>query len=109
MNKKSFGLLSTIILIVIFSFTSIAIIQNKTFSNRIDRLKYLELQANIYMLNVKQYIKTHTINEIKNYTLNDKRYNLEIKEDTNSSINKFHIFISTKDETHIKIYKFISK
>ena len=109
MNKKSFGLITTIILVVIFSFISIIIVQNKIFSNRIDKLKYLELQANIYMLNIKQYIKTHTVSEIKNYTLSDKRYNLKIKEDTNSSINKFHIYISTKDQTHISLYNFVSK
>ena len=48
-TKKAYALLSALILIVIFSYLSIKIVQNNYFANKINHLKYIELQAKIYL------------------------------------------------------------
>ncbi|MCK5293222.1 MAG: hypothetical protein KAJ49_01125 [Arcobacteraceae bacterium] len=107
--KKGFGLLSVLILLVIFSFLSINIVQNHNFSSNIDKLKYLHLQANIHMSNIKKYIAEHSSAEIELYQLNDDRFNLILeKEDIGSSI-KYHLYLKTIDDTHISIYTTILK
>jgi hypothetical protein len=93
--KKSFGLLSVLILLIIFSFLSINIIQNQNFSSQIDRLKYLQLQALIYMKNIKNNIS---------YNPNDKRFKIKItSEDINNTATKYNIYISN-EENHISLY-----
>jgi len=93
--KKSFGLLSVLILLVIFSFLSLSIIQNKNFSSQIDRLKYLQLQASIYMNNIKNNLS---------YNPRDNRFDITInQEDINSSSTKYHIYI-TNTQNHITLY-----
>jgi hypothetical protein len=108
--KKSFGLIGVIFLILIFSFLSVNIVQNQTFSNKIDQLKYLHLQANIHINHLKKYIKTHTKAQISTYSLDDDRFILFIQaEDINNSTVKYHLNIKTKDDTHISIYDSIIK
>ncbi len=55
-QKRGFLLLSVIILLVTFSYLSISIIQNQTFSSQIDKLKYLEIQAKIHIGTIEKYI-----------------------------------------------------
>ena len=107
--KKGFGLLSVLVLLIIFSFLSINIIQNNNFSSNIDKLKYLHLQANIHIVNIKKYIINHTNSDINNFILNDNRFDLRIdSEDINSS-KKYHIHLKTVDEMHISIYDNVLK
>jgi len=78
MSKKGFGLISVLVLLVTFSFLSINIAQNKAYSSKIDSLKYLALQATIYMYDVKQFIIKND-DEINSFKLEDKRFSLYIK------------------------------
>lgn len=112
-QKRGFLLLSVIILVVTFSYLSISIIQNQTFSSQIDKLKYLEIQEKIHFDNIKQYIdKTNTESLILAYKLNDTRFDLIIKsehsEDLNNSKITYHITIQSKDE-HVTFYQTIIK
>ena len=107
-QKRGFLLLSVIILLVTFSYLSISIIQNQTFSSQIDKLKYLEIQAKIHMGKIEKYInETNNELEILNYKLNDERFDLKIKSeqrDTNSSQITYHITVKSKDEP-VTLYK----
>ncbi len=111
-QKRGFLLLSVIILMVTFSYLSISIIQNQTFSSQIDKLKYLEIQAKIHMGKIEKYInETNNELEILNYKLGDERFNLKIKSeqlDTNSSQITYHITVKSKDEP-VTLYKKIIK
>lgn len=110
MIKKGFGLLSVLILLVVFSFLSINIVQNQTFSSKIDTLKYLHLQAIIYISNVKKYIQNNSDEQIQTYNLDDDRFILLIQsEDINSSTILYHISLKTNDDTHIAVYDSLVK
>ncbi|MCI0500735.1 MAG: hypothetical protein L0Y61_03170 [Epsilonproteobacteria bacterium] len=111
-QKRGFLLLSVIILMVTFSYLSISIIQNQTFSSQIDKLKYLEIQAKIHMGKIEKYInETNNELEILNYKLEDERFDCQIKSeqlDTNSSQITYHIMVKSKDEP-VTLYKNIIK
>jgi len=93
LSYKAFGLISVLVLLVVFSYTSIFIIQNKTFSSNINKLKYLEIQAKIYLYNIQNS------NDIKNYILNDDKFLLDIQEEDYNSTNfLYYITIKAKNE-----------
>lgn len=103
-QKRGFLLLSVIVLLVTFSYFSIQILQNQTFSFQIDKLKYLEIQGKIHMDKVETYIKkTNNELEILSYHIADERFDFKIEsehlEDANGSqIINYHITIKAKDE-----------
>lgn len=99
-GKKSFALLTVLIVVVLFSFLSIKIVQNQTFSSKVNKLKYLELQGQLHLLKIKEFIKKDSI---VNFVLNDERYSLKYMIDGN----KTHIYLNSKDEP-IKFYKVFS-
>ena len=109
MNKKGFGLISALVLLVIFSFLSINIIQNQNYSSKIDTLKYLKLQSKIYMYNVKEFIRKNNYKQISNYKLNDNRFLLEIKKEDLNNSTKYHIYIKTNNDIPISTYENIIK
>jgi type II secretory pathway pseudopilin PulG len=95
--KQSFSLLTVLIVVVLFSFLSIKIVQNQTFSSQIDKLKYLEIQAKIHLLQIEEFIKNDSI---ENFILNDNRFELNYSKDGNTT----HIYLNAKDE-HLNFYK----
>ncbi len=103
-SKKSFSLFITIILVMIFAALSISIVETKVTSSNIDKLKYLNLQANIHLEYVKEYISTHTTDEVLSLNLDDSRFDLSISSFEENNISKYHIYIKTIDETPISIY-----
>ena len=111
-QKRGFLILSVIILMVTFSYLSIQIVQNQTFSSQIDKLKYLEIQAKIHIGKIEKYInETNNEELILNYQLEDKRFDLKIKseqQDTNSSQITYHITVKSKDEP-VTLYKELIK
>lgn len=95
--KKSFSLLTTLLLVVLFSFLSVKIIQNQTFSTQVDKLKYLELQGKVHLEKIKTFIQNDSI---KNFVLNDDRYELNYSFEGNLT----HIYIKAKNEP-VTIYE----
>lgn len=110
-NKKSFALLMTIIALSSFAYLSLSIIETNAITTKIDTIKYLHLQANIHLKYIKNFILTHTEDEILNLNLNckDKRFDLTIikKEINHKSI--YHISLKTKDDSYISVYERIIK
>jgi len=108
--KKSFALLTTILFVVLFSFISVRMVETNLLQSNLNTLKYLHLQAKIYMDEVSGYIESHTDAEILEFEnlWNNDSYSLTIvQDDTNSSI--YYISIKTIDDTHIRLSQKIIK
>ena len=107
-KKKSFALFLTILALISFSYLSLSILETNSISSNIDKHKYLYLQANIHLKYIKEYIMIHSQEEIENFNLSDKRFNLSITPTTDNNITNYHISINTKDDTNIRIYSTIN-
>ena len=107
--KKSFALLLTISLIVLFSFFSLSIVETNMFSTNLNKLKYLHLQANIHLSNITKYIKTHTKEEINTIGLDDDRFDLLIVEKNENNNTKYYISIKSVDDTTVRVLNTIIK
>ena len=94
--KKAFILLSTLFILILFSYLSINIIQNQSFNIKLDNLKYFELQALIHLKYIKQQLKNYI--PIDKIVINDNRYTINITQKNNNYI----INIKHKTE-HISI------
>lgn len=108
-NKKSFALLVTIFLVLLLAFFSLRIIENNLFLSNLNKLKYLNLQGNIHMDYIKDFINTKSKYEIDNFSLDDDRFNLELikKDEDNKTI--YYIYLNTKDKTPIRLSQTIIK
>jgi hypothetical protein len=107
--KKSFTLLISIILFSIFSYLAVCIIENKAYSTNIDKLKYLHLQARIHLDYLVQYILNHTNEEIQNIQLNDDRFIIDITLLVENNTTCYHIAVSSRDDSKIRVYKEVIK
>ncbi len=107
--RQSFALFMTIIALTSFSYLSLSIIETNSISSNIDTLKYLHLQANIHIKYIKEYITTHTKEEIENLNLSDARFNLIITPKNDNNLTIYNISIQTNDDTTIRICSSISK
>jgi len=108
--KKSFALLTTLILIILFSFLGIRIVETNLLGSNLNKFKYLHLQAKIYEDTIINFINTHNDIEINEFIniWNDNRFEINISnDDTNSSI--YYISIKTKNESHIRLSQKIIK
>jgi len=108
--KKSFALLTTILLVILFSFVSLRIVETNLLSSNLNKLKYLHLQATIHFDDIKEYIKNHNDSEITNYlnNWNDNRFVVNLhNDDTNSSI--YYLSIKSSDDSHIRLSQKIIK
>jgi len=110
--KKSFVLLTTILLVVVFSFLSLRMVETNLLSSNLNTLKYLHFEATKHRDILVSYIKNHTDEEIKEYartfTLNDNRFKASIlQEDAESSV--YYLSIETVDDSHIRLSQKIIK
>jgi hypothetical protein len=109
--KKSFALLSTLLLVIVFSLVSIRLVETNLLSSNLNSLKYLHLQATIYMDTISKYIETHSTIEIQQYqdSWNDDRFSIQIiQDDNNSSI--YYSSIQTIDKnSHVRLSQKIIK
>jgi hypothetical protein len=108
--KKSFALLTTIILVMLFSFISIRIVETNLLSSNLNKLKYLHLQANIHIDSISKYIKNHNDLEIKEYKNNwqDERFSINITNDENND-SIYYTSIKTSDNSHVRLSQKIIK
>ena len=101
-KSKSFILFTSLLILVLFSFLSINIIQNKSYSSKINTLKYLELQAEIHLKYIKQQLKVGV--KSTEINIHDSRFRLEI---IKLDDKKYNIYISHIKE-HISLYTSLS-
>ncbi|BFU77051.1 hypothetical protein ALC152_02660 [Arcobacter sp. 15-2] len=108
--KNSFALLTTLLLVLLFSVLSIRFIEVNLLSSNLNRLKYLHLQAIIYKDTIESYILTHNQMEIEQYKQdwNDATYTMDIIVDENNS-SIYYLNIATKNNYHIRLSQKIEK
>ena len=104
--KKSFSLFITIILVSLFSYLSLSILETKNISSNIDTLKYLHLQAQIHLEYIKNYIKIHSQNEIESFILNDNRFYTNIIKQNENNQTIYNITIKAKEKNIRLNYSF---
>lgn len=111
MNKKpAYALLITMFLVVLFGIFSLTIIQNNIFSQNLNKLKYLHLQAKIYMDNIIVYINNSSDDDINSFNLNDDRYEVKINKNIDEhNLTKYYITIQTVDDTPVRLSQSIVK
>lgn len=102
-HKRSFALFITIILVVLMSYFSYSIVQSNIFSSNLNKLKYLHLQAKIHLDFIKKYIISHRSVQIENFTLNDKRFGVDIVSKDENSTTVYYISIATLNDTPIRL------
>ena len=107
--KKGFALIFTIILVISFSIYSLTIIETDTISSNINKLKYLHLQANIYITHIKDLIKSNGVINIEDLNLHDNRYELNVTKVLDGNRTNYYISINTKDETPVRLSELIVK
>ena len=107
MNQKpAYALLITMFLVVLFGIFSLSIIENNTFSQNLNKLKYLHLQAKIYMDSIIVYINNSSDEDINNFNLNDDRYEVKIlKKVDEDNLTKYYITIQTVDDTPLRFFQ----
>ncbi len=112
--KRGYLLFSVIILLILFGYYSIKIVQNHIFHSNIDKLKYLEIQSLIHLKKYEIIIYSkNDKNAILNYTINDQRFQSSIKScdfanENNTTTEKYCVVIKAKNEP-IRIYKEFTK
>lgn len=107
--KKSFVLLSTILLVVIFSFLSISMVETNLLSSNLNTLKYLHFEAIKHQDTIITYIKEHNDEEIEAYaTTFDDRFEIELRKDEEES-SVYYLSIKTVDDSHIRLSQKIIK
>ena len=108
--KQSFALLTTIILVILFSVISIRLVETNLLSSNLNKLKYLHLQANIHIDKINDYIKNHNHTEIDEYKNNwiDQRFSINITNDENNS-SIYYMSIKTNDDSHVRLSQKIIK
>ena len=109
-KKSAYALLITMFLVVLFSLFSISIIENNSFSQNLNKLKYLHLQAQIHIDNIIVFIKNSTPEDIESFNLDDNRFKTKIiKNIDEHNLTKYYITIQTVDDTTVRLSQSIVK
>ena len=109
--KNSFALLTTLLLVIIFSFFIIRFVETNLLSSNLNSLKYLHLQALIYKDTIEQFILVQTNEEIQEYlnSWHDNRFLIKIIQD-NTNESMYYYSIETVDSSnHVRLSQKIIK
>ncbi|MGB3751348.1 MAG: hypothetical protein WA945_07240 [Arcobacteraceae bacterium] len=110
--KKSFVLLSTILLVVVFSFLSLRMVETNLLSSNLNTHKYLHFEAIKHRDTIITYIKEHENDDIESYTnslsLVDNRFEIELRKDEEEN-SVYYLSIKTVDDSHIRLSQKIIK
>jgi len=109
--KKSFALLTTLILVIVFSLMSVRLVETNLLSSNLSSLKYLHLQATVYMDTIKEFILEHSLTEIQQYQDNwsDDRFTIKIVLDESDSSLYYYSIETTDINSHVRLSKEIIK
>ena len=106
--KKSYTLLITIVLITIFSFLAISILETKSLRSSNLSNQYLYIQGKNHLDFFKSYIKTIDLEDISNLEIKDDFFDIYAKIEKNNSIFTIDIFVKAKDYD-ISLYEQVTK
>ena len=106
--KKSYTLLITIVLITLFSFLAISILQTKSLRAENLTNQYLYIQAKNHKNFLKDYLRNIDLEGITSFEVEDKIFNIYAKIEKNNSIFTIDIFVKAK-EFNISLYERVIK
>lgn len=102
--KKSFTLLITLLLVSLFSYLLIYIMQTKSIQIKNIQNQYLYIQAKNHMSFFKEYLKTKDLTNINTIKIDDNIFNIF------ANVNEDKIDIYVKAKSHnISIYEELAK
>lgn len=96
MNKKAFTLLITLVVLTIFSYVGVLILETKSIESKNIQNKYLYIQAKNHKEFLKSYIKSINLVGIDKLNIEDSNFNINafIKKSEDSYI--IDIFVKSK-------------
>lgn len=106
--KKSYTLLITIILISLFSFLAISILQTKSLRAENLTNQYLYIQAKNHKNFLKDYLRSIDLEGITSFEIEDEIFKIYAKIEKNNSIFTINIFVKAK-EFNISLYERVLK
>jgi len=106
--KKSYTLLITIVLISLFSFLAISILQTKSLRAENLTNQYLYIQAKNHKNFLKDYLRSIDLEGITSFEIKDDIFNIYAKIEKNNSIFTIDIFVKAK-EFNISLYERVLK
>ena len=106
--KKSYTLLISIVLITIFSFLAISILETKALRSSNLSNQYLYIQGKNHLDFFKSYIKTIDLEDISNLEIKDDFFDIYAKIEKKDSICVIDIFVKAKDYD-ISLYEQVTK
>ena len=109
-NKKAFVLFSTIMFVIAGSLLFYDIVETTTFQNNIIKLKYLYLQANINMEDIKQFVSKSNDDQIKEYQENWSNSLFDLTIDQNqTNQNIYYIILTATNNEPVRLVSSIKK
>ena len=106
--KKSYTLLISIVLITIFSFLAISILETKALRSSNLSNQYLYIQAKNHKNFLKDYIKSIDLTNINHFEINDDLFDIYAKVEPKNSTFVIDIFVKAKDYD-ISLYERVVK
>jgi hypothetical protein len=106
--KKSFTLLITIFVLILFSYLSLIILQTKSLSNTNIQNQYLYIQANNHKEFLKSYINSINLTGIKHLDIENKFFDIYSTIKKEEEKYKINIYVKSKEfdiSIHEKIIK----
>lgn len=95
--KKAYTLLISIILITIFSYLAVSILETKSLRSANLSNQYLYIQGKNHLDFLKTYINSINITDIKNFEIKDDLFNIYAKIEKKDSIFVINMFVKAKD------------
>ena len=106
--KKSYTLLISIVLITIFSYLAISILETKSLRTTNLSNQYLYIQGKNHLEFFKSYIKSIDLIDISQIEIKDDFFDIYAKKEKKDSIFTIEIFVKAKDYD-ISLYEKITK
>ena len=106
--KKSYTLLISIVLITIFSFLAISILETKSLRSSNLSNQYLYIQGKNHLDFFKSYIKSVDLTDISNLEIKDDFFNIYAKVEKKDSTFVVDIFVKEKNHD-ISLYERFEK
>jgi len=106
--KKSYTLLITIVLITVFSFLAISILETKSLRSSNLSNQYLYIQGKNHLVFFKEYLINSDLKDITSLEIKDDFFNITAKIEQKNSTFIIDIFVKAKDYD-ISLYERVIK
>lgn len=104
--KKSFTLLSTILLILVFSSISVIIFENKSINNINLKNQYLYVQGKNHLKFLEEYLEKENLEDIKTIRIEDKNFDIYANIQIQNEEYELNLYVKSKKH-NISLHKTI--